>query len=277
MLKREISQSAKALRQRIERRTLVSAERPSLDKWLLRASHASQFGLFLFTIGTLYFTVLPLYQKALLEEAIAKKEVELKRVTAEMEKIYSRTRDYTIREYVFAAGGACSGLMRSVEWYIKSDRERSNRRDDRIFAIDVPACLKAMLDRQKSISDLRSEDRVLLAQRITETANRLREKREAALKEHASFPSRAKENPNLLPPTPDVRGEVIALQEDLYQALNKARIAGSELKPSESFAEQRSKLALELGLESIADRYAEAIRTEVLTLRDIKWPERPGS
>ena len=49
------------------------------DKWLPRLSHFSQFGLFIFTVGTIYFTVIPLYQKALLEEAIAKKEIELRK------------------------------------------------------------------------------------------------------------------------------------------------------------------------------------------------------
>ena len=51
-----------------------------------RLSHLSQFGLFLFTVGTIYFTVIPLCQKALLEEAIAKKEMELKETTAALVK-----------------------------------------------------------------------------------------------------------------------------------------------------------------------------------------------
>ncbi|MDO8776376.1 MAG: hypothetical protein Q7K57_48225, partial [Burkholderiaceae bacterium] len=64
-------------------RTVGSQTKASwFDIWLPRLSHLSQFGLFLFTVATIYFTVIPLYQKALLDEAIAKKEIDLRDATA---------------------------------------------------------------------------------------------------------------------------------------------------------------------------------------------------
>jgi hypothetical protein len=82
-----------------------------LDVWLQRLSHLSQFGLFLFTVRTIFFTVIPLYQKALLDEAIAKKEVELKEANTELEKAYGRMKFSILKDFAFMAGAGCSNLL----------------------------------------------------------------------------------------------------------------------------------------------------------------------
>ena len=48
------------------------------DLWLVRISYIAQVGLFFLTTFTIYYTVIPIYQNASLQEAIAKKEVEYK-------------------------------------------------------------------------------------------------------------------------------------------------------------------------------------------------------
>jgi len=49
-----------------------------VDLYLSRISHLSQFVLVAFAIFGYFYTVRPIYQKELLSEDIAKKEVELK-------------------------------------------------------------------------------------------------------------------------------------------------------------------------------------------------------
>ena len=77
-----------------------------IDVWLPRLSHVAQVGLFVFAIGGFYFTVLPLYQKALLEEAIAMKEVQLTAATNALDSAYSRNRTYAVREFYINRGNA---------------------------------------------------------------------------------------------------------------------------------------------------------------------------
>lgn len=128
---------------RNKNRSLQREKRQIADTWLDRLSHLSQFGLFLFTVGNIYFTVIPLYQKALLDEAIAKKEIDLieatKAVTlkeaalsvaqqalqtksteldnatkalAQTElNVYQQQRGFEIDRFLHFVGAECSGLL----------------------------------------------------------------------------------------------------------------------------------------------------------------------
>src|SRR6185437_1868693 len=119
------------------------SKRDWMEVWLPRLSHIAQFGLFLFTLGSLYFTVLPLYQKALLDESIAKKEIELKTATVSLEQKYSKIRAFAIKEYVIAAGAKCSGLLEPVPELTPLGKKPEVRPShaERIYAIDVTQCL----------------------------------------------------------------------------------------------------------------------------------------
>ena len=48
-----------------------------IDVYLSRISHLVQVGLFSVTLLTIYYTVIPLYKSAQMEESLAKKEIEL--------------------------------------------------------------------------------------------------------------------------------------------------------------------------------------------------------
>lgn len=71
-----------------------------LDRLLTRFSHISQTGLFVLTSATLYFTVVPLYKTALLEEQISRKEIELKELETKQENQYQSLRKVTLDSFV---------------------------------------------------------------------------------------------------------------------------------------------------------------------------------
>lgn len=96
---------------RSQRHPEAGAEKHWADVWLPRLSHVAQFGLFVFTLGSLYFTVIPLYQMALLDEAIAKKEVELATATKTVDRLYLGIRSYVVRDFYLQAMPACGGLF----------------------------------------------------------------------------------------------------------------------------------------------------------------------
>jgi hypothetical protein len=161
------------------------------DIWLQRASHLSQFGLFLFTVGTIYFTVIPLYQKALLEEVIAKKEVELKAVNESLDKAYVKLRTAIVGQYVFFAGADCSGLMvpsRNItllpQYQDKYVTQESKKHDGDVFEIDVSACLTGDADRFGQLKDLRVEDRKRFDERLVMVGREIEAIRKRAIEDY---------------------------------------------------------------------------------------------
>jgi hypothetical protein len=179
-----------------ERQETFVVEESLLDVWLQRASYIAQFGLFLFTVGTVYFTVIPLYQKALLEESIAKKEIELKNTTDSLEKVYVKLRAAIVKQFVLIAGAECSGLMETPPPPLLDELAKHNviSKDEtsqsspshsrQLFDIDVAACLSKTANQSGSLQDLRTEDRKLLNQKLTIIGKELMPIRQRAVDEY---------------------------------------------------------------------------------------------
>ena len=97
----------------------------SLDIWLSRGSNIAQVGLFALTLAALYYTVIPLYKTAALEEQIAQREAQLKTVenrlaatesavTEAKESLYREKRGEALRRFILTVGPKCSGLFSSL-------------------------------------------------------------------------------------------------------------------------------------------------------------------
>src|SRR4051794_26092159 len=56
------------------------------DVWAPRINHLSQFGLFAFALIGFFYVVLPVYQKSVLEEAVAKLQVDVKTASEAVER-----------------------------------------------------------------------------------------------------------------------------------------------------------------------------------------------
>lgn len=246
-------------------------EEHSLDKWLRRLSHLSQFGLFLFTVGALYFTVLPLYQKALLDEAIARKEVELKQANEDLEKSYVGLRVSVIREYILFSGFDCSGMWDSDETGSNSSNGGSTVAG-RIFGVNVHTCLEKMLKTKEVASNLRHTDYEFLVNQIQLLSGRLSVKLQKAMVEHDSIPERARVDPESIPPLTGIAAKYLDLEEKFYEDLNRARISGPKLEPKVSFDKERFKYAIAAEQNRVATEYGSAIRNELSSLKQLKWP-----
>ncbi|MGK3148787.1 hypothetical protein, partial [Xanthomonas phaseoli] len=64
------------------------------DLWLQRISLITQPMLLITTLITIKMTVIPLYEKAQLDENLARREIELKRATHSLSRIYAQARFY---------------------------------------------------------------------------------------------------------------------------------------------------------------------------------------
>ena len=241
-----------------EERKSVRTETHLLDVWLPRISHFSQFGLFVVTIGGLYFTVLPLYQKAVLEEAIARKEVQLAASEKALEESYIRLRSFAIKEFVFGTGAKCSSLILPPPALRTIDEKPSPAPSEaeEIFSIKAEGCLKEAFQKSNSLKELRSSDLKVLAAQVDRIAANIAARRESALVEYRSIPQRAKTDPSILkPPGP--------FSERMLAILSKSQ-------PAAWVEANRFSAAVKETQSSVAREYDVFIRDQVATLRSVK-------
>lgn len=234
-----------------------------LDVWLPRISHFSQFGLFVVTIGALYFTVLPLYQKAVLEEAIARKEVQLAASEKALKDSYARLRSFAIREFVFGTGAKCSSLIFPQKAFRALDEKQSSvpSEAEEIFNINAGTCLKEEFQKAKSLKELRSSDLQVLASHIDRITANIAAKRESALREYRDIPQRAIADPSILKPLGPFSERMLALL--------------SKSQPGAWVEANRFSMAVKQTQSAVAHEYDAYIRDQVVTLRTIKWGVLP--
>lgn len=122
----------------------------NFDKWLHRFSLLSQCGLFMLTAWTIYYTVIPLYSKAILEEEVAKKTIELNLLNEKVDTAYGLIRSNLIKDFVRTSGIECSGLLIPPPTLALIGKRSPNLSfEQQIIGIDVPSCLdknRAALD-----------------------------------------------------------------------------------------------------------------------------------
>jgi hypothetical protein len=207
-----------------------------LDVYLQRSSHVSQIVLCIFTGWALIYTVIPLYQKALLDEAIAKKEVDLKEATAAMakkevelkeasaalEEAYRRIKFSAVKDFVFMTGAKCTNLlyrpMPPLGPLGKPERSTPPPFAE-LFELDVPGCITKEAEKYLPLKELRPEDRKLFDQNIFTLNQELFVIRKRAKAEYDEVPQKVSANPSAFPlPTGDV-GEVL-----LRRTLNSAHL-----------------------------------------------------
>ena len=153
------SKTARVAKARAKSQVLETRTRSQswLEVWLPRLSHVAQFGLFIFTLVFSYFTVLPLYQKAVLEEAVAKKELELGSLNKMLDSSYSKLRTYAMVDFYREAMPECGGQF--IERLAAPEATPPKTRAEKIFELDIPTCLRRLAKRVESIEGLTSRDR----------------------------------------------------------------------------------------------------------------------
>jgi hypothetical protein len=235
-----------------------------MDVWLPRMSHFAQFGLFLFTIFSLYFTVLPLYQKALLDEAIARKELELKDATALLEKKYEKIRSYAVSEYVTKASIKCSDLSIEPSELPPTDAKETHQTPnvEGVYEIDVANCLKSVFETTKSFKrELSPQDQAFFLGAITTIGTQLTELRNTSFAQYKMVDETISED------------KIIAQRKSSF-TVRHLELMGASYSP-ERLKEERRKAAIFLEKLRIAHEYGATIREQVFSLHQLTWPSAP--
>lgn len=195
-----------------------------MDIWFPRISHFSQFGLFVITLGSLYFVVLPIYQKSVLDEAIARKEIELKESEKLVEQSYEQLRKFAVTQFTFGVFVKCVVNFQDLEFAKDKDEER---KPDNLNN-DASNCLLESGKVSQDIKLLRPNDQVVFLQNLKNVAAEIEQHRIDALKQYIELPRKAKLNPSLLKPPKYFSRKFNEHIEKLYKELHlnsEARIA----------------------------------------------------
>ncbi|MCL6351739.1 hypothetical protein [Pectobacterium polaris] len=135
-----------------------------VDVFLNRLSHVSQVFLVGFAIFGYFYTVRPIYQKEILSEDIAKKEVELKILKNQVDELYYNLRSELIRKINVSVTYNCSPVTPLMMQPPKSDAIRSKDFDVEMSKLnallnkDVYSCMIESSLNNPLIKELRKID-----------------------------------------------------------------------------------------------------------------------
>lgn len=255
---------------RLNRKTDQTGKRGHwLDIWLPRISHFSQFGLFVITLGSLYFVVLPLYQKAVLDEAIARKEIELKESEKLVELSYGKIRSYAVKQFVFQVGLNCIIDTTPIVSKEQLAKESQNQRKT-VLALDVAKCINDEVGNSKELKELQAGDQVNFSIEVKNIADMIEKRRVVALEQYRQLPNKARLNPALLKPPQPFSATWIESQEKLYKDLQKLHIM-SKASSDALLAKDRfdaGMLAAQIDIESVYRDYSLGLLNG---LRSLTW------
>ena len=155
-----------------------------LDLWLNLLSHLSQIGLLIVAIIGYFYTVIPLYQKSVLDESIAKKEIELSSIQKQLDENYILLRKNLVGSFAFRALTGCTGLPKRA-----LDIESPNLESELLIHLsnqlqtNAVTCLQDNLKKSKNLDALRKNDYELLIVKTLNVGADIETLRAKALKE----------------------------------------------------------------------------------------------
>lgn len=130
-----------------------------IDIYLSRISQLVQIGLFAATLFTIYYTVIPLYKNAQLEESLARKEMEYESLRKRSENTLSKVNKWEYRQFVMSSA-ECSGLPK----VLLINDAKPDMAD--YLPVDVVVCLRKRLS-EYEFTDLSAVGRSMVENRIS--------------------------------------------------------------------------------------------------------------
>lgn len=175
----------------------------AVDLWLTRFSLVAQIGGVALALVGLFYTVIPLYQKAAVDEQLARKEYELQVVNQNLDlakaTLYQTQRNAYIRGKIPAVSAECSGVMGWLERVV--DNAGKDKLGEKITISDGCAlCLDGKLAEIKSSGKLNADDIRDLAATWEAVKGKVELMRANYQRDIDNLPELAKRDPTVLDP-----------------------------------------------------------------------------
>lgn len=241
-------------------------EHPKFDQWLQRLSHLAQCALCIFTIGTIYTTVIPLYQKTLLDEAIARKEIELKNITTLWDKAYKRVLVSTANDFVNTAVREC-GFFPPLDR--SPSAEKTSMFSGNVFETDINTCLQGNLKRIMARGELSPNDQAKFESVVNTLSSNLRKIELEAISQFRNVIVIAEKSPEKLP-TPKLG----TFEQEAENNLKKWN-ASLERLGIHQLAEVKRRREIDSAVRHeqnrIAREYSDDAIKKLVALREFNW------
>jgi len=173
------------------------------DGWLSRGASISQIVGIGLALAGLFYTVIPLYQKAAVDEQLARREIELKALEAALAEVkletYRLRRDNYARVATRAAADECSDVVRGFRTLPQDTRESVPQYRIRLD-VDVVECVNRYLARADEVKELNQADLETWRTWATAMAVELEEQRQVARQNIDQLPKKASSDPSVLEP-----------------------------------------------------------------------------
>lgn len=227
-----------------------------MDIWLQRISQFSQLGLFLVTLGTIYFTVIPLYQKSLLDEEIARKEIILENLKKQLNASYIKIRNSAVDDFIRHAALKCSGVFIDRPRTLSEAVNRPSSIIDSVISIKPEDCLSKAIE-ISSLSSLKQKDLALLQAEVARIGRKLELLRKEALRKHNAAVE-----------------EVEITRDQLSDNSLTGVFAELFLKtlPPEDIVEINFDREVSKKQFDTELRYADEVRSQISKLNSLNWP-----
>jgi len=227
-----------------------------MERFIPLASHIAQIVMMLLTAGGLFFTVIPLYQKAAVDEQIAKQQIKLDQLERQLKLGYRKIRANAVRQYVFAAGAQCTGLMLPAPT-IRSDGSVPDI-PRQILQIDVSECMRRLKESSTPLRDLTQSDFQTLKASIRQASHIANVSRIAVQAQMAAIDTQHDKNGPL---------DLGDLAQQSLVIMKKLGASDLQLQQAiHNMATQQQKLKL-------LTSYQEEVRKQIDVLNNIAWPE----
>ncbi|EZQ01425.1 hypothetical protein, partial [Acinetobacter sp. Ver3] len=200
-----------------------------IDKTLSRLSHLSQIGLLLAAIFTIWYTVVPLYGKAVLEEQVAEKTIELKNINEQISKQYSQLKKNYIKDL---------NITYKFQCVLKPLSKISNYNDRLNF--DVAPCLNKVNDLTLKKSLLNENDKQQFTLAHTMILNNLESTRKKTKQEFQKIEDIGINEIHLLPEIQGYSKEAFEFTKDT------AKLLGEPYPYKEEFEARKSQAKRDL-------------------------------
>lgn len=174
------------------------------DSWLSRGASISQIVGIGLALAGLFYTVIPLYQKAAVDEQLARREAELKAVESSLAEARTETyrlnRDNYLRNATRAAADECADVRRSFMTIPSGTPESEFRLR---LDVDVVGCVNRYLARADEVKVLNPADLAVWRAWATSIASDLEAERQAARQKVVGVRQKAAADPSVLEPLGD--------------------------------------------------------------------------
>ncbi|MEA9706782.1 hypothetical protein [Xanthomonas campestris] len=161
----------------IRRTALVRSRRPlepssqvlKFDLWLQRISLITQPILLITTLITIKLTVIPLYEKAQLDEILARREIELKNATEALNRVYPQARFYIAKQFSLNVYYNCLQSKSEMEW-VKSSPGTYPIDLKKMWLeklnFDIETCVNNLAKSEDTLKELYPSDQAILRDAI---------------------------------------------------------------------------------------------------------------